>query len=206
MHPPRQIAPSRRFFRHATATPPCIRPMSRQACRVRHFGGLAMIERDEMNAIYRAILAAARQKWLARYSDLMALQGLVPGQPPKVTLRIRLYKLLQICRRRDWPAMSAFVVGKHDALLSDKGLAGFVEGARNAGYAVQNPREFEAGRKRHSIFWPRRRQIPWISAIWRFENFRCRSAAQTPATPFAYKKNGPRRRPRRGRRDDPLSG
>ena len=112
-----------------------------------------MTERDKLNAIYRAILAAARQKGLARYSDLIALQGLVPGQPPKVTLRIRLHKLLKICRRRDWPAMSAIVVGEYDALLSEKGLAGFVEGAENAGYAVQNPREFEAEQKEALYLW-----------------------------------------------------
>ena len=112
-----------------------------------------MTERDELNAIYKAILTAARQKGLIRYSDLIALQNLVHGQPPEVTLRIRLHRLLLICRRRDWPAMSAIVVGKHDVLLSDKGLSSFVEGARNAGYAVQTPREFEAEQKEALYLW-----------------------------------------------------
>ena len=112
-----------------------------------------MTERDELNAIYKAILAAARQQGLARYSDLIALLDLAHGQPSKVTLRTRLHKLLKICRRRDWPAISAIVVGEHDVLLSDKGLSSFLEGAGNAGYAVQDPREFETKQKEAFYRW-----------------------------------------------------
>ena len=112
-----------------------------------------MTERDELNAIYKAILAAARQQGLARYSDLIALQNLVHGQPPEVTLRIRLHRLLLICSRRDWPAISAIVVGENDVLLSQKGLSSFVKGARNAGYPVQDPREFEAAQKEALYRW-----------------------------------------------------
>ena len=112
-----------------------------------------MTERDELNAIYKAILAAARQQGLARYSDLIALLDLAHGQPSKVTLRTRLHKLLKICRRRDWPAISAIVVGEHDVLLSDKGLSSFLEGAGNAGYAVQDPREFETKQKEALYRW-----------------------------------------------------
>ena len=112
-----------------------------------------MTETDELNAIYKAILAAARQKGLARYSDLIALLDLAHGQPSNVTLKTRLHRLLKICRRRDWPAMSAIVVGENDVLLSDKGLSSFVEGARSAGYAVRTPREFEAEQKEALYLW-----------------------------------------------------
>lgn len=112
-----------------------------------------MTETDELNAIYKAILAAARQQGLARYSDLIALQDLAHGQRPELTLKIRLHKLLKICKRRDWPAISVVVVGEHDVLLSQKGLSSFVEGARNAGYAVQDPREFETEQKEALYRW-----------------------------------------------------
>ena len=112
-----------------------------------------MTERDELNAIYKAILVAARQKGLARYSDLMALQDPPPGQKPNVVLKTRLHDLLKICRRRGWPAISVIVVGKSDALLSDDGLWSFVQGSRNAGYTVQDPREFEAKQKDALYRW-----------------------------------------------------
>lgn len=112
-----------------------------------------MNEKNELKAIYRAILSAARQKGLARYSDLMALQDPPPGQKPNVALKTRLHDLLKICRRRGWPAISAIVVGERDALLSEKGLSSFVEGAGNAGYAVQDPREFEAEQKEALYHW-----------------------------------------------------
>ena len=112
-----------------------------------------MNERDEINAIYKVIVASARQKELARYSDLMALQDPAQGQHPGVALRTRLHELLKICRRRNWPAMSAIVVGERDVLLSDKGLSSFVEGARNAGYALQEPRKFETEQKEALYRW-----------------------------------------------------
>ena len=112
-----------------------------------------MNEKNELKAIYRAILTAARQKGLARYSDLMALQDPPPGQKPNVVLKTRLHDLLKVCRRRGWPAISVIVVGKRDALLSDDGLWSFVQGSRNAGYTVQDPREFEAEQKEALYHW-----------------------------------------------------
>ena len=112
-----------------------------------------MNEKNELKAIYRAILTAARQKGLARYSDLMTLLDPTRGQSPRMALKTRLHELLKICRRRNWPAMSAIVVGERDALLSEKGLSSFVEGAGNAGYAVQDPREFEAEQKEALYHW-----------------------------------------------------
>ena len=112
-----------------------------------------MTEKRELSAIYKAILTAARQNELVRYSDLIALLDLAYGQKPEVALRIRLHALLKICGRRNWPAMSAIVVGKHDVMLSDTGLLSFVEGSRNAGYAVQDPRAFEAEQKEALYRW-----------------------------------------------------
>ena len=112
-----------------------------------------MTEKEELNAIYKAILAAARQNDLVGYSDLIALLDLAHGQRPNVALKTRLHTLLKICRRRDWPAMSAIVVGINDVLLTDRGLASFVEGSRNAGYAVQDPRAFEAEQKEALYRW-----------------------------------------------------
>ena len=112
-----------------------------------------MTEKEELNAIYKAILTAARQNELVGYSDLIALLDLAHGQQPNVALKTRLHALLKICGRRNWPAMSAIVVGKHDVLLSDTGLLSFVEGSRNAGYAVQDPRAFEAEQKEALYRW-----------------------------------------------------
>ena len=112
-----------------------------------------MTEKEELNAIYKAILTAARQNDMVRYSDLIALLDLAHGQKPEVALKTRLHKLLKICKRRSWPAMSAIAVGKNDVLLTDKGLSSFVEGSRNAGYAVQDPREFEAKQKEALYRW-----------------------------------------------------
>ena len=112
-----------------------------------------MTEKEELNAIYKAILAAARQNELVGYSDLIALLDLANGQRPNVALKTRLHTLLKICGRRNWPAMSAIVVGKHDVLLSDTGLLSFMEGSRNAGYAVQDPRAFEAEQKEALYRW-----------------------------------------------------
>lgn len=112
-----------------------------------------MINRDELETIYMAILAAARRKGLTRYSELIALQNQTRGQNVRVKLKTRLNELLKICKRRNWPAMPVIVVGQHDDLLSDNSLSKFTEGAVNAGYSVQNKRKFEATQRQNLYDW-----------------------------------------------------
>lgn len=111
-----------------------------------------MTNRDELETIYKVIVAAARRKGLVRYSELIALHNWPEGSAAR-TLGERLNDLLKVCWRRGWPAMAVIVVRKYDDRLTGGNLAAFVRGARAAGYIVKDPEEFEAEQRKFLYDW-----------------------------------------------------
>lgn len=116
------------------------------------FGSIVMINRNELETIYKVILTAAQRKDLVRYSELIALHNW-PQDFAARTLGNRLNELLKVCRRRRWPAMAVIVVRKYDDRLTGSNLAAFVRGARDAGYIVRNPEDFEAEQRKFLYDW-----------------------------------------------------
>ena len=111
-----------------------------------------MINRDELETIYKVIVAAARRKGLVRYSELIALHNWPEGSAARI-LGNRLNELLKVCWRRGWPAVAVIVVRKYDDRLTGNNLAAFVRGARDAGYTVTNPEIFEAEQRKFLYDW-----------------------------------------------------
>ena len=111
-----------------------------------------MAEIDEMKTIYKVIIAAARRKDLVRYSELIAMHNWPRGSAAGI-LGKRLNELLKVCKWRGWPAMAVIVVRQHYDRLTDNNLEAFVRGARDAGYIVEDPEEFQDKQREFLYKW-----------------------------------------------------
>lgn len=109
---------------------------------VNNFGNLMMVNKDELEATYKVIVAAARRKGLVRYSELITLHNWPEGRAKQI-MGSQLDALVKVCRHRGWPAMAAIVVRKDHDRLTDNNLTAFVRGTRGAGYTVEDPEEFQ---------------------------------------------------------------
>lgn len=109
---------------------------------VNNFGNLMMVNKDELEATYKVIIAAARRKGLVRYSELITLHNWPEGRAKQI-MGSQLDALVKVCRHRGWPAMAAIVVRKDHDRLTDNNLTAFVRGTRGAGYTVEDPEEFQ---------------------------------------------------------------
>lgn len=117
-----------------------------------NFGNLVMINRDELEATYKVIIAAARQKGFVNYSELITLHKWPEDNATRM-MGDQLNALVKVCRWRGWPAMAAIVVRKDHNRLTDNNLAAFVRGTRNAGYTVTDPEEFQDNQRELLYNW-----------------------------------------------------
>ena len=115
-------------------------------------GNLVMTKRDELEATYKVILAAARRKDLVRYSELIALHNWPEGNATRI-LGSQLNALVKICQWRGWPAMAVIVVRQHYDRLTDNNLKAFIRGARDAGYTIKDPEEFQDEQREFLYRW-----------------------------------------------------
>ena len=116
------------------------------------FGNLVMTKKDELEATYKVILAAARRKGLVYTSKLIDLHNWPEGGATQV-LGNQLNALVKVCRRRGWPAMAVIVVKQHYDRLTDKNLKAFIRGSRNAKYTVNDPEEFQDEQREFLYRW-----------------------------------------------------
>ena len=117
-----------------------------------NFGNFVMTNRDELEATYKVIIAAARQKGLVHYSELITLHKW-PEDSATRMMGDQLDTLVKVCKRRGWPAMAVIVVRKNYDRLTENNLAAFVRGSRNAGYTVGDPEEFQDKQRELLYLW-----------------------------------------------------
>lgn len=117
-----------------------------------NFENLAMTNKDELEATYKVIIGAARQKGLVRYSELITMHKW-PEDSATRMMGNQLDALVKVCCRRGWPAMAVIVVRKHYDRLTDNNLAAFVRGSRNAGYTVEDPEDFQDKQRELLYMW-----------------------------------------------------
>lgn len=101
-----------------------------------------MTNRSELEATYKVIIAAARQKRLVRYSELITLHKW-PEDSATRMMGNQLDTLVKVCKHRGWPAMAAIVVRKNYDRLTENNLRAFIRGSRDAGYTVKDPEDFQ---------------------------------------------------------------
>ena len=111
-----------------------------------------MTKKDELEATYKVILAAARRKDFVRYSELIALHNWPEDNATRI-LGSQLNALVKVCRWRGWPAIAVIVVRQHYDRLTDNNLKAFIRGARDAKYTVNDPEEFQDEQREFLYRW-----------------------------------------------------
>ena len=87
----------------------------------------------DIRTIYRMIVAAARERRVIHYKDVTDAHGMEMEQVLTHLFR-HLGEVLEVSFERDWPALTAIIVPVRTDHLSGKGLEGFCDSARRAGY------------------------------------------------------------------------
>ena len=84
----------------------------------------------DIRITYRIIVAAARERKVIHYQDITDAHGM--EWSPAVFRHLG--KVLEVSFKRSWPALTAIIVPVRTDHLSGKGLEGFCDSARRAGY------------------------------------------------------------------------
>ena len=84
----------------------------------------------DMQITYGMIVVAARERRVLHYTDIADAHGI--EWSPAVFRHLG--KVLEVSFKRDWPALTAIIVPAGTDHLSGKGLKGFCDSAKRAGY------------------------------------------------------------------------
>ena len=95
----------------------------------------------DIRTTYRMIVAAARERRVIHYEDITDAHGMEMERVLTHLFR-HLDKVLEVSFERDWPALTAIIVPVRTDHLSGKGLEGFCESARRAGYEFDDCETF----------------------------------------------------------------
>ena len=106
----------------------------------------------DIQITYRAIVDAACGKGFIPYSEIAAQHGTTIGDA-RAQLIGHLNKLLKICYKNGWPAMSVIVVAAGTEELTDNHLKAFLKSARRVGWVFQNDKEFTDQQKKKLVEW-----------------------------------------------------
>ena len=108
-----------------------------------------------LDTTYRAILAAARENQFITYGDLAKANN-EAWQKVRRQMPSHLGQLMQFCHEEGWPLLSAVVVPQ-DAVetgqLEGSAQDGFVNAARDLGYAIDDPDAFVADQQKWAFSW-----------------------------------------------------
>ena len=108
----------------------------------------------DIKITYRMIVAAARELRVIHYKDIAAAHGIEKSLISSQLFR-HLGEVLEVSFERKWPALTAIVVPVGACRLSGKGLAGFCDSAKRAGYEFDDCETFAREQMEAVFDWAR---------------------------------------------------
>ena len=131
----------------------------------------------DIRITYRMIVAAARERRVLHYTDIADAHGI--EWSPAVFRHLG--KVLEVSFKRSWPALTAIIVPVRTDHLSGKGLDGFCESARRAGYEFDDCETFAREQMKAVFDW-----APTADAEFEPTNGESKDSNSTTGTKSAY--------------------
>ena len=123
----------------------------------------------DMRITYKMIVAAARERRVIHYKDIIDAHGMEMSRVLNQLFR-HLDEILQISFEREWPALTAIIVPVRTDHLSGKGLEGFCESARRAGYEFDDCETFAREQMEAVFDWAQTADEEWKSSCDKVKN------------------------------------
>ena len=106
----------------------------------------------DIRTTYRMTVAVARERRVIHYEDITDAHGMEMERVLTHLFR-HLDEVLEVSFERDWPALTAIIVPVRTDHLSGKGLEGFCDSARRAGYEFGDCETFAREQKEAVFDW-----------------------------------------------------